>query len=69
MAARNRANSHLRHFQQGVNQLSPSPGRLACLSSLLKNAIVAFFNLAKRLAKLRTAHKITTYVAILSSHP
>jgi hypothetical protein len=37
--------------------------------SPLKNAVVAFFNLAKRGAKLRTARKITTYVAILSSHP
>ena len=41
----------------------------ARLSSLLKNALVAFFNLAKRGAKLRTARKITTCVAILSSHP
>jgi len=30
---------------------------------------VAFFNLARRKAKLREARKITTYVAILSSHP
>jgi hypothetical protein len=37
--------------------------------SLLKNAVVAFFNLAKCGAKLRTARKITTYVAILASHP
>ena len=38
-------------------------------SSPLKNAVVAFFNLAKCAAKLRTARKITTYVAILPSHP
>jgi|GEM_PF-468057 len=38
-------------------------------SCLLKNAVVAFFNLARRKAKLREARKITTYVAILSSHP
>ena len=38
-------------------------------SSLLKNAVVAYFNLAKCEAKLRTARRITTYVAILSSHP
>ena len=38
-------------------------------SCLLKNAIVAFFNLAKCRAKLRTARRITTYVAILPSHP
>jgi len=31
----------------------------------LKNAFVAFFNLAKFAAKLLTARKITTYVAIL----
>ncbi len=37
--------------------------------SLLKNAVVAFFNLAKCGAKLHTARKIATYVAILSSHP
>jgi hypothetical protein len=35
----------------------------------LKNALVAFFNLAKCGAKLRTARKKTTHVAILSSHP
>jgi hypothetical protein len=35
----------------------------------LKKAILAFFNLAKRGAKLHTARKITTYVAILSSPP
>ncbi len=35
----------------------------------LKNAVVAFFNLAKCGAKLRTARKITTCVAILSSRP
>ena len=35
----------------------------------LKIAIVAFFNLAKCEAKLRTALKITTYVVILRSHP
>ena len=38
-------------------------------NSLLKNAVVAYFNLAKCEAKLRTARRITTYVAILSSHP
>ena len=38
-------------------------------SSPLKNAIVAFFNLAKCGTKSRTARKITTCVAILSSHP
>jgi hypothetical protein len=46
-----------------VNSHAPS------LSRPLRYAIVAFFNLAKRGAKLRTARKITTYVAILSSHP
>jgi rhamnose transport system substrate-binding protein len=35
----------------------------------LKNAVLAFFNLAKRGAKLGTARKMTTYVAILPSHP
>jgi hypothetical protein len=39
------------------------------LGSLLKNAVVALFNLARCGAKLHTARKITTYVAILSSHP
>jgi hypothetical protein len=34
-------------------------------NNLLKNAIVAFFNLAKLAAKLLAARKITTYVAIL----
>ena len=34
-------------------------------NSQLKNAIVAFFNVAKSAAKLLTAHKITTCVAIL----
>jgi hypothetical protein len=38
-------------------------------NSPLKNAVVAFFNLAKCGAKLRTARKITTCVAILSSRP
>jgi hypothetical protein len=38
-------------------------------SSPLKNAFLAFFNLAKREAKLPAARKITTYVVILSSHP
>ena len=38
-------------------------------SSLLKNAVVAFFNLTKCEAKLRTARKITTCVAILRSRP
>ncbi len=36
------------------------------LNSLLKNTIVAFFNLARVAAKLLPARKITTYVAILS---
>ncbi len=35
----------------------------------LKNAVVAFFSLAKCGSLLRTARSITTYVAILSSHP
>ena len=39
------------------------------LSCLLKNAIVAFFNLAKLGAKLLAARKITTYVVILSLLP
>ena len=34
------------------------------LSSLLKNALLAFFHLAKFAAKLLTARKITTYVAL-----
>jgi len=34
----------------------------------MKNAFVAFFNLAKLAAKLLAARKITTYVAILQSH-
>jgi hypothetical protein len=38
-------------------------------SSPLKFAIVAYFNLAKCEAKLRTARKITTYVFILGLHP
>ena len=38
-------------------------------SSLLKNAVVAFFNLAKCGAKLCTARKIATCGAILTSHP
>jgi len=38
-------------------------------SRLLKNAIVAFSNLAKRGAKLHAARKITTCVVILPSHP
>jgi hypothetical protein len=37
-------------------------------SSLLKNAIVTFFNLAKLAAKLLAARKITTYVVNLRSH-
>ncbi len=37
-------------------------------NSLLKKALVAFFNLAKRKAKLRAARKIMTYAIILSSH-
>jgi hypothetical protein len=41
----------------------------ASFSRLLKNAVVAFFNLAKREAKLPAARKRTTYVAILSSRP
>ena len=38
-------------------------------NSLLKNAILAFLNLAKCGAEPHTARKITTCVAILSSHP
>jgi len=34
-------------------------------SSQLKNAFLAFFNLAKLTAKLFAARKITTYVVIL----
>ena len=37
--------------------------------SLLENAVVAFFNLAKRGAKLPAARKISTCVDILPSHP
>ncbi len=37
--------------------------------SLLKHATVAFFNLARCGAKLRTARRIATCVAILASHP
>jgi hypothetical protein len=37
--------------------------------SLLKNAILAFFNLAKRRAKLVAARKTATFVAVLTSHP
>jgi len=46
--------------------------RMSCLmasNSLLKNSLLAFFNLAKLRAKLFAARKITTYVAILASHP
>jgi len=43
--------------------------RIVSVSCLLQNAVVAFFNFAQRKAKLRAAHKITTYVAILTSHP
>ncbi len=39
------------------------------LGSLLKNAILAFLNLAKCGAEPHPARKITTCVAILSSHP
>ena len=39
------------------------------LSCLLNNAIVALFNLAKLGAKLLAARNITTYVAMLASHP
>ena len=39
------------------------------LGSLLRNAILAFLNLAKCGAEPHTARKITTCVAILSSHP
>jgi len=42
---------------------------LLCASSPLKNAIIAFFNLARFGAKLRTARKIATCVVILSSLP
>ena len=47
------------------------PGKRAARlpNSPLKNAFVAFFNLARCRAKLRTARKIPTYVAILSSPP
>ncbi len=38
-------------------------------NSPLKNAVVAFFSLAKCEAKLRTARRITTYITILASHP
>ena len=38
-------------------------------NSLLENAVVAFFKLAKLGAKLLTDRKITTYVVILASHP
>ena len=38
-------------------------------SCLLKNTVVAFFNVAKFGAKLLTARKITTYVVILASLP
>jgi|GEM_PF-5090203 len=38
-------------------------------SSLLKNACLAFFNLAKLNAKPLAARKITTCVVILASHP
>jgi hypothetical protein len=46
------------------------PGRRSSVySCLLKNAVVALFNLAKFGAKLLTARKIATYVAILASPP
>jgi hypothetical protein len=35
----------------------------------LKNAFVAFFNLAKRRAKLAAARKMTTRIVILASRP
>ena len=38
-------------------------------NSLLKNAIRAFFNLAKLGAELLTARKRATYVAVGASHP
>jgi hypothetical protein len=38
-------------------------------SRLLKNAVVAFFNLAKLRAKLLAARKTATLVAVLTSHP
>jgi hypothetical protein len=41
--------------------------RLGADSNLLKNAFVAFFNIAKWEAKLPTAHKITIYGVILRS--
>jgi len=37
--------------------------------SLLKNAVVAFFNLAKRWAKPIAARKTAACVAVLASHP
>ena len=61
---------HLRKkMQQAKMPSREAPARQDSLNRLLKNAIVAFFNLARCRAKLRTARKITTCVAILSSHP
>ena len=45
------------------------PRQFNCTSSLLENTILAFFNLTKFGAKLLSARRITTYVAILASHP
>jgi hypothetical protein len=39
------------------------------VNSLLKNAVVAFFNLAKFGAKLLTARKTATGVTVLTSYP
>jgi hypothetical protein len=44
-------------------------GVVGAAISPLKNAIVAFFNLAKCRAKLVTARKTATWVAVLASHP
>ena len=39
------------------------------VSSPLVNALVAFFNLAKCGAKLRTARKTPIFIVVLTSHP
>ena len=49
--------------------MKPPGGRRFAPSARRNNASLAFFNLAKHGAKPRMARKITTYVAILSSHP
>ena len=62
--------SEIAHYAHA--QLAGAGNRAALAgpaSRPLKNALVAFFNLAKCEAKLRTARKITTYIAILASHP